>query len=367
MIVLNFKCIKICTFSPMKFLRFLLFPFAIIYGTLVFLRNKFYDWHLFPSSRFEIPIILVGNISTGGTGKSPHIEYLIRLLKPNFKVATLSRGYGRKTKGYILAKQDSSSEEIGDEPKQFKNKFEDILVAVDSDRANGIKQLLSHQPDLGVVLLDDAFQHRALTASLSIVLTDYNKLFSTDLILPVGNLREFRSGVSRAAIIIVTKCPENLSQIKRNELQKTLIRNQTQKVLFSYIQYGSLVNLFDSVNGNNNPVLDSTCDVLLLTGIATTQPLEDYVKGKSKSVLHLKYSDHHSFSKNDLNDVIKKFNTIASANKIILTTEKDAMRLMSREFKQILMPLPVCYLPIEVNFYEKDKITFNQEILNHVR
>lgn len=351
----------------MKFLRFLLFPFAVLYGIAVFLRNKFYDWHFIPSSRFNLPTIVVGNISMGGTGKSPHIEYLIRLLKNDFKVATLSRGYGRQTNGFILADKNSSAKEIGDEPKQFKNKFDEIAVSVDADRVNGINTLMKLQTDLQVILLDDAFQHRAVTAGLTILLTDYSKMYCDDYILPIGNLREMRSGAKRADIIIVTKCPEYFSQKERIKLTQKLHAEKFQMVYFTYIKYGEITKLFSDKEKSKSNYFDKEFDVVLLTGIANTKPMEDYLKGNTKSIVFAKYADHHPFTENDLNDVIKKFNTIASDKKIILTTEKDAMRLMTSEFEVLLKNLPIFYLPIEIKFHDNDQTLFNQQIINYVR
>ena len=351
----------------MKFLRFRLFPFAVLFGIVVFLRNKFYDWHFISSSRFDIPIIVVGNISTGGTGKSPHIEYLIRLLRRDFKIATLSRGYGRQTDGFILSNVTTSAKDIGDEPKQFKNKFNEIAVAVDANRVNGIKQLLNQIVGLQVVLLDDAFQHRAVTAGLSILLTDYNKMYCDDYLLPVGNLREFSKGAKRADIIIVTKCPVRLSNEERNKLTGKINPNSFQTTYFSFIKYGELIRLYGNKDQEQTDYLSRQYDVLLLTGIANTKPLEEYLKDKVKSIANVKFSDHHQFTANDLFDVIKKFNTIASEKKIILTTEKDAMRLIDSYFKELLIDLPLFYLPIEIQFHNDDQTNFNKQIINYVR
>ncbi len=351
----------------MKFFRFLLFPFSILYGIIVFIRNKFYDLHLISSARFELPTIVVGNISMGGTGKSPHIEYLIRLLKIDFKIATLSRGYGRRTNGFILSDKQSTAKDIGDEPKQFKNKYDDVAVAVDAKRVNGINKLIEQVAGLQVVLLDDAFQHRAVKAGLSILLTDYNKMFFDDYILPMGTLRESRSGAKRADIIIVTKCPAPLSDKERNRLTEKINASPFQKVYFSQIKYGEVTKLFGNKETEQINYLDGQYDVALLTGIANTQPLEDYLQSKTKALINIKFPDHHQFTSKDLHHVIEKFNTIASAKKIILTTEKDAMRLIDSEFKELLKDLPVFYLPIEIQFNNYDQTAYNQQIINYVR
>ncbi len=353
----------------MKFLRVILFPFSILYGLLLLLRNKLYDFGIFPSSQFQIPVISVGNLSVGGTGKTPHIEYLIRLLSPQFFVTVLSRGYGRKTKGFVLADKQSSVTDIGDEPLQFSKKFDAVPVAVDAKRVRGIKKLMTLFPDLQTVLLDDAFQHRSVKPGLSIVLTDFSKLYLNDFMLPTGNLREFRSGIKRADIIIVTKCPEVLLPIERKRLLKEINPLPHQTVYFSYIRHGEFLPL---AGENISPFskayyFEHHYSVLLLTGIANTQPLEYYLKDKVKTLIPVTFPDHHSFTKEDLENVKKIFNNIASANKIILTTEKDAMRLKNTEFSDVLNQLPLFYIPIEIDFYDKTKNEFNEHILNYVR
>ncbi len=353
----------------MKILRIILFPISFLYGCLVFLRNKLYDWSIFKSTEFSIPTIAVGNLTVGGTGKTPHIEYLIRLLKPEFYIATLSRGYGRKTSGFVLSDALSTASEIGDEPLQFKKKFPNLRVAVDGKRVRGIKKLMLEFPSLQTILLDDAFQHRAVTAGLSIVLTDFSKLHTTDFMLPSGNLREFSSGIKRADIIIVSKCPEILLPIERKRLLNEISPLPHQHIYFSYIKYGNFISL----NKNDATAIakefyfERHYTILLLTGIADTKPLEYFLKDKVKSIVPVKYPDHHQFTKNDLQEVQKIFNTIASGNKIILTTEKDAMRLKTVEFSAFIDSLPFFYLPIEIDFHDTDKQQFNEQILHYVR
>lgn len=353
----------------MKFLRIIAFPLSIIYGVLLFLRNKLYDFGIFPSTEFKVLTISVGNLCVGGTGKTPHIEYLVRLLSPEYYIAILSRGYGRKTKDFVLADIKSSASDIGDEPLQFANKFNKAVVAVDAKRVRGVKKILSLFPLVQTILLDDAFQHRAIKPGLSIVLTDFSKLYLNDFVMPTGSLREFRSGIKRADIIIVTKCPEILLPIERKRLMNEINPLPYQNVYFSYIRYGEFLPL---QNEKLNPFskayyFERHYSVLLLTGIANTLPLEYYLKDKVKSIIPVKFPDHHSFTKNDLEDVKKIFDNIASANKIIVTTEKDAMRLKDPDFLDVLSHLPLFYLPIEIEFYEKDKNEFNEQILHYVR
>ncbi|MBA3705462.1 MAG: tetraacyldisaccharide 4'-kinase [Bacteroidetes bacterium] len=361
----------------MKLLRILVFPISLLYGVIVFFRNKLYDWRLLSSTEFTIPTISVGNLSIGGTGKTPHIEYLVRLLKPEFYIATLSRGYGRKTRGFILSDTQSSVADIGDEPLQYKKKFNGLRVAVDESRVRGIKKLLENFPSLQAVLLDDAFQHRAIKSGLSIVLTDYSKTYLKDYMMPSGALREFRCGIQRADIIIVSKCPEILLAIERKRLINAINPLPYQNLYFSYIKYGDFIPLYT----NNNPFtkeyyIEHNYSALLLTGIANTRNLEHYLKEKLKQIVPAKFPDHHQFTKSDLGKVKELFNTITSQNKIILCTEKDAMRLQTPELKTILDTLPVFYMRIEVCFHDKDKDArlnegvgqeFNEKILHYVR
>lgn len=332
------------------------------------LRNRLYDRQIFSSIKPELPTISVGNLCVGGTGKTPHIEYLIHLLKSEFYIGTLSRGYGRDSKGFVLADTQSTASDIGDEPMQFKKKYAGIRVAVDEKRVRGIKKILQHFPSLQVILLDDAFQHRAIIPGLSVLLTDFNKMYLHDFVIPTGNLREFRSGVKRADIIIVTKCPHLPLQIERKRMIDEINPLPHQKVYFSTIKHGDFIPLQSSKNPfTKDYYFERNFSILLITGIANTASLEYYLKDKIKNIHQLKFPDHHDFTKNDLEKVKRIFNDITAANKIILTTEKDAMRLKSTTFSKILKDLPVFYIPIEIYFDEKDKSAFNEQILNYVR
>jgi tetraacyldisaccharide 4'-kinase len=332
------------------------------------LRNKLYDRKIFPSTTPDIPTISVGNLCVGGTGKTPHIEYLIHLLKNEFYLATLSRGYGRSSSGFMLADTQSTAADIGDEPMQFKKKYAGIRVAVDEKRVRGVQKLLNNFPSLQAVLLDDAFQHRAISPGLSILLTDFSKLYIHDFVIPTGQLREFRNGSKRADIIIVTKCPHVLLPIERKRLTDEIKPQSQQQIYFSSIKYGDFIPL----NVAKNPFtkeyyFERNFSVLLLTGIANTSALSYYLKDKIKNVEHVKFPDHHDFSKKDLERVKAIFNSMPAANKLILTTEKDAMRLKNTDFSTILKDLPVFYIPIEITFDEKDKNALNNSILNYVR
>jgi tetraacyldisaccharide 4'-kinase len=351
----------------MKLLKMLAFPVSMLYGIITWLRNKLYDAGIFRSASFDVPVICVGNLSVGGTGKTPHIEYLIKLLEEKRTIATLSRGYGRSSSGFMEITETSTAREAGDEPLQFKMKFGNrIIVAVDKKRVHGIKKLMALHPGINTILLDDAFQHRSVSPSLNILLTDYNNIYLNDHMLPTGTLREFRSGARRADIIIVTKTPANLSPIEKRRLVKEISPKPYQQVYFSYITYGEPVAL----NAENSPapfLPAKTLDIVLLTGIANPAQLEDHLSGKVKSIVPVHFPDHHEYSAGDLEKLRKIFDNFAGENKIILTTEKDAMRLKRPEIMDKLASLPVFYIPIAVKFHDKDEEAFDKQIHDHVR
>lgn len=315
----------------MKILRILLFPIVPIYFLVTWLRNRLYDSGIKSSKAYDFPVICVGNLSTGGTGKTPMIEYLIRLLSNKNKVATLSRGYKRVTKGFILADQTSNVDTIGDEPFQFYNKFSEIYVAVDEDRQHGISELRELQPQLEVVLLDDAYQHRKVKAGFNILLTSFNSLYVNDIVLPTGNLREPKLGAKRADVIVVTKCPSDLSDVKKQSILKRIRPQSYQHVFFSTIKYSDKV--FSATQ--QNP-LEKLPSFTLVTGIANATPLVDFLNSKQLIFEHLEYGDHYNFTIKDIEKLEKK--------SCILTTEKDFMRLNAVESLQSKLH----YIPIEV-------------------
>jgi tetraacyldisaccharide 4'-kinase len=349
----------------MKAIRILLFPFSLIFGTIVTLRNFFYNNNILTSSEFDAPVISVGNLTVGGTGKTPHIEYLIRLLEKDGKIATLSRGYKRSTRDYIEATTNHNSIEIGDEPMQFKQKFEDAIVAVDHNRVRGVMHLLSDHPNLNAILLDDAFQHRAIKPGFSILLTDYNHPYFSDFFLPTGNLREWKNGANRANTIIVTKTPEDLSANEMAEITRKLRPKKEQNVYFSYIKYGAIQPVFKA-NSITKLEKGSTPNILLITGIANATPLLQHLDQLDCNYEHLEFPDHHTFSKRDIQEILKIFGNFAPEEKIVLTTEKDAMRFLSMESPNELERLPVYYIEIQVDFH-KDRLKFNKEIEDYVR
>lgn len=333
----------------MKFLRILLFPFSVLYGFITFIRNFLFDTGILKSYTFDLPIIAVGNLSVGGTGKTPQIEYLIRLLSNNYKIATLSRGYKRQSSGFILANENASAMTLGDEPFQFYQKFPNIQVAVDADRKNGIEQLLSQQNKPEVILLDDAFQHRKVKAGFYILLTSYGDLFCDDFMLPTGNLREGRSGAKRANLIVVTKCPKSISDAEQNKIKEKLGKNIT--VFFSFIDYDEKI-YSDSKTLDIKEILEK--DKLLIAGIAKPKPFFDYLNPEKSETIT--YPDHHHFSKDDILNIKDQ-----SENKIVITTEKDYVRL-----KDSFSTDEIFYLPIKTSFI-KDSQKFDEVVLDYVK
>ena len=314
----------------MKLLRKIFFPIVPIYYVVTSLRNKLFDLNVFKSKSYNLPVICVGNLSVGGTGKTPMIEYLIRLLKDDNTLATLSRGYKRSTSGFKLANGKTKVDEIGDEPYQFHQKFQDILVAVDENRQHGIDELLKLDNSPEVILLDDAFQHRKVKAGFNILLTTYSNLYADDIMLPTGDLREPRKGAERADIVVVTKCPTCISDIEKNSIRNKLNLNDNQSLFFSSIAYE------DSVFNDNETHTVSELkdkDFTLVTGIANSKPLVDYLKSESLNFEHLNYKDHYNFTGKDLEFLNQK--------QLIITTEKDFMRLNNQLTKAKLFYLPI--------------------------
>ncbi|RKS25567.1 tetraacyldisaccharide 4'-kinase [Flavobacterium endophyticum] len=333
----------------MMLLRKILFPFSILYGLIASIRNFLFDKGILKSYSFDLPIIAVGNLSVGGTGKTPQIEYLIRLLSPNYKIATLSRGYKRNSEGFVLADENSDASILGDEPFQFYKKFPNIQVAVDADRRNGIEQLLKiSQPD--IILLDDAFQHRKVKAGLYVLLTSYGDLYSDDLILPAGNLRESRNGAERAKIIIVTKCPPDLSAKEQDRIQKKLKIDSDQKLCFTSIAYDEFV--FSEEKQLSVSEIKPV-DKLLLAGIAKPEPFFAYLQSENDVILT--FPDHHHFTEKDIAEIKNK-----AQDKKIITTEKDFVRLRGR-----LPDSQLFYLPIKSHFISGGN-DFDKTILNYV-
>ena len=334
-------------------------PFSILYGLGVSIRNFCYHNGILKGVTFDLPIISVGNLSVGGAGKSPHIEYLIRLLKDYIDVATLSRGYGRKTKGFHFVVPQSDAKQVGDEPVQFKQKFPEVVVTVAENRTFAIPEILSVYPDIQAVLLDDAFQHRSINPGLNILLTEYNHPFTRDILLPAGRLREWRSAYSRADIIIVSKCPPVLAASDRARFIKEIRPLPHQKVFFSYYKYQVPYSLFDNSKTYN---LHDELDLILVCAIARSDYLLTHLEQQIQFARVLEYTDHHYFSKIDMGNVKSQFEKLPSKEKIIITTEKDATRLHLHKDYIIENQLPVYVLPIQVAFHDDDALGFDQAV-----
>lgn len=343
-------------------LKYLILPFALLYGFIVFIRNKMYDWKLISSIQFNLPVICVGNITVGGTGKSPHIEYLIELLSPIYKVATLSRGYRRHTRGFRIADFASNARDIGDEPFQFKSKYPQIIVCVAEERMTAIPMLLQQKQDIEIILLDDAFQHRTVRAGLNILLTDYDRLYTKDFVMPFGLLRESRSGAKRAEIIIISKCPGNLSVEEKSRLTTEINPKPYQQLYFTTIRYKNIYPLTSFQKEINKDT-----KVLLVTGIANAEPLIEHMKTGFSDVYHLSYKDHHYFTYDDIKEIQEAFQNINSENKIIITTEKDASRLMLLQDRIIEYQLPFYAQAISIELLFGDSEKFNHEIISFVQ
>lgn len=343
-----------------------LLPFSWIYGSIVRFRNWLFDMGLKKSKSFSIPIISVGNITVGGSGKTPHVEYLIRLLHDKAKIAVLSRGYKRKSHGYVLAEESTTMPEIGDEPFQMHQKFSDIYVAVDAKRARGIENLQNDEAtkDVDVVLLDDAFQHRYVKPGINILLVDYHRLIIYDKMLPAGRLREPLSGKNRADIVIITKCPKDLKPMEFRVLTKAMDLYPFQKLYFTCIDYDTPNGVFEEKQIELDKLQDY--HVLLLTGIASPKQMEHDLKPMTKDITNLSFGDHHSFKGKDIDRINETFESMPEP-RIIITTEKDAVRLRETEGLYEKVKSNMYELPIKVSFMLDQQDNFNEKIISYVR
>lgn len=333
-------------------MNILLFPISILYGTAVWCHKTLYNCGILKKTKFEIPVIAIGNLSTGGTGKSPHIEYFNYILSSHYQTAILSRGYKRKSQGVQIVELNSNAEDVGDEPLQFKLKFPNTLVAVAEKRVAGIQQITKLQPFINCILLDDALQHWAIEPSFRVLLTTFDQPFFEDNVLPSGNLREFASGYQRADIIIVSKCPVNIDLKQKEAFLQKIQPLPHQKVFFSYFKYKTLYNLLD-FNDKKNVEDFKTQDILVLTAIANTQYLEDFIQKKTASSNYLKFPDHHFFSLEDLKTAQQK-----AQNSLIICTEKDAVKLLKYSDFITKEGIKIFVLPItvEIAFGEEKEV-----------
>lgn len=345
----------------LKPVRILLLPFSLIYGLIVYIRNWLFDVKFFQSASFNLPLICIGNLSVGGTGKSPMVEFLIENLKDRFNMAILSRGYKRRTRGYALATGITNALEIGDEPMQFFNKYPEVTVAVGEERIVAIPQLLHDRPDTQVIILDDAFQHRYVKAGYNILLTDVNNLFTRDWFLPTGDLRDQKKSYLRANLIVVTKCPPDLSLAEKHRLIREINPAPYQQLFFSSIRYGEPYQIIRK----DIYLPQAETEVLLITGIANPGPLKKHLEETFREYDELAYSDHHIFSIDDLHYILKRFNQMSSPQKIMLTTEKDAVRLL--KFSHQLRELPLYVIPITPVFLFHEENEFTRLITTFIQ
>jgi tetraacyldisaccharide 4'-kinase len=341
--------------------RILLIPFALCYGLVIWLRNRLYDSGFMSSIEFSIPIISVGNLSVGGTGKTPHVEYLIRLLQYQFSVATLSRGYKRRTQGFIIADETANALRIGDEPMQYHMKFPEIKVSVAEERMTGIPMLLQKNSDIDVVLLDDAYQHRSVKPGLNILITDYSKPFYDDFILPYGRLRENQAAYKRADVIIVSKCPPAMGSEKAREMRGKINPFPHQQVFFSGIEYDQPYDFF-----TNEPVVLKNKNTVLVCCIARPEPLVQHLHDIASDVHVLSYPDHHYFLAKDMEEIRETYENWNTGNKAIVTTEKDAARLHLQMEKLRAWQIPIIVLPIRVHILFGQEQEFNNIVLQYV-
>ncbi len=347
-----------------QMLKIILAPFSWLYGLIIRFRNYLYNKKYLKSVRFDFPIIAIGNLSVGGTGKTPHTEYLLKLLGSRYKTTVLSRGYKRKSSGYRIAAETDDANMLGDEPLLLKKKYPFADVCVSEDRLFAIPQIINDLPETQVILMDDAFQHRAVTPSLSILLTTFSNPYFSDMLLPAGRLREYASAATRADFIVVSKCLENISEVQKKYFIENIQPEKHQKVFFSYLHYGTPYNL---MNPNERLPFSKNQDVYIFCGIANTDELKHYVEAQVNRCWLREYNDHHYFDRYDLETISESFNNIESDNKILLTTEKDAARLFEHREWFIQKKLSIFALPVEVRFFEQDKHIFDHEILNYLQ
>ncbi len=345
----------------------LLLPVSALYGLVTSARNKLFDWHILKSQQFDLPVICVGNITVGGTGKTPHVEYLIRLLSDRFKTAVLSRGYRRNTRGYLLACNGVSPGSIGDEPYQMYRKFSSTSIAVAENRVRGIQSLQVDKHDLQCVILDDAFQHRHVHPGVSIVLVDYHRPLKDDFMLPMGNLREKRHGIHRANIVLVTKVPHEVKPIEKRLWIKELNLYPYQFLFFTSFHYGMLTPVIQKKlpTKNLSDLKTSSYSLLLLSGIANPKPFFNQLTPYASHCRTLQFSDHHEYTSTDIQTLYEAYKTLPGSNKLVITTEKDSVKLENMAFPKD-MAQNLYYLPIEVVFLDNKQEEFDNLILSYV-
>lgn len=348
--------------------KLLLYPFSALFGIIVSIRNFLYDYKIFKSVEFEIPVISIGNITVGGTGKTPHTEYLVELLSKQFQVTTISRGYKRKTKGYQEVKSSSLATEVGDEPLQIKSKYNEVQVVVDENRVHAIRKIQIQDSSLlpDVILLDDAFQHRRVSPGINILLIDFNRPIDKDQLMPVGRLRESKWQMRRANVIIYTKCPQEISPITRRIIMKDVFLRPYQNLFFTTMVYQPLTPVFADQAIETPKLASDKTHVLLVTGIANPEHLRNYLANFTEDILDLKYPDHHNFNTSNIQQIEQKFASIKASNKIIITTEKDSMRLKDMDLSPLLKS-HLFFIPLKIKFLDSEGKNFDEKIVTYVR
>ena len=356
--------------AGLKILKWLLlYPLSLIYGIAVSVRNSLYENKVLKSRTFNFPVICVGNLTVGGTGKTPHVEYLLRLLKDDFNIGVLSRGYKRKTKGFVMADERATAKSIGDEPMQIKQKFPDVTVAVDEKRSRGI-DILSNKKDIKAVILDDAFQHRKIQAGLNVLLTDYNRPFTRDHFLPYGRLREQAHEHRRAHIIIVTKCPKSMKPIEKRLMDKELKIYPFQYLYFTTFEYDDLVGVFDHDKKIKLDEIDkSKTSILGVSGIANNKMFRKKISALTTDKKMMHFMDHHFYNASDMNRIKNQFEKLKNEHKIVVTTEKDATKIKQLTDVPEIVKKHLYYLPVRVEFLgnEEQEEEFKYQIIRYVK
>ncbi len=343
----------------MNFLGVLLYPFAVLYDAGTRFRNYLFDIGYKRAFEFDTRVVSVGNLSVGGTGKTPMVEYLIRLLKDDYHLATLSRGYGRKSKGFKIATNEDDATTLGDEPFQFFKKYKDITVTVGEERAVAIPFILAERPETNLIVLDDAYQHRPVKPNFSILLSNYHQPFYSDFLMPSGRLREAKKGADRADVVVVTKCPENLNDKSQKEISNQIAKYTDAPVYFSTINYGQLTQVY---NQNSVPTLN----VILFSGLASASLFSKYVRSKYNVIEEVVLGDHHRYTTSDIAKLIALRDAHLDQNICFITTEKDMVKLLSPELSALFGNYPVFYIPIESTFI-KDGKEFDSMVLSNMK
>lgn len=352
------------------FSKLVLLPCSKLYGFITYMRNQFFEWKLLPQHSFDIPVVVVGNLAVGGTGKTPHTEYIIENLRHSFHIGVLSRGYKRKTKGFVLATPQSKPSDIGDESYQIYHKFDkNVIVAVCEDRVTGIRELLALHPDINLVLLDDAFQHRYVKPTVSVVLTEYNRPLYDDKMLPYGRLREPLRGINRANIVVATKCPESMTDLDYALFKKNLDLFPYQDVFFSRYSYQNLMPMFPEYSSSVPSLawMDQSDSVLAVAGVENPRPFIRYLKSFLPRVRVNIFPDHHAFSRKDMETLLKRYKTMPGHTRIMVTTEKDAVRMMASQHFPPELKAVSYYVPVKVEFSSRGGATFIETLIRRIK